>query len=479
MSQDRARQALDPQRVPVLPAAAVELISGGAIDAGRAAEVMRGDAVLCGKVLNAVNSGHFGLDEPCTEIERAVNLLEPSTVRTLAVGLSLVDLSRSLPCRDLVGFWRRCLRSGAIARRIAVMTGSCDPQEVFLAALMQDIGMLAMQSVFMDRYQHVMDRTRGNHRLLPDWENAMLGFTHAHAGAHVGRQWGLSDLMVEPILRHHAAVRRSDGHGPAVNAVVLACQITSVPTARPAAIAAVLAATADLFDMSVQQTRTLLEMSARDVEALAGLEGAIGDGVAIADIVEKTSELLVRHELQARREAAAAPPAPDPGTAQVRRFERELAQHFEQAARRGRPLGVILGAVDTWESIVEALGPDLTAAAAEVVASRLRLRAADVAKIYRLAPALFAAIVPGGSRLATARLAERMRQDVGDRPCDVRVPGGRLTTVGVTMTLGVAVLDATVRQRLTECAQLMHLGRRALVAAHNAGRNCVRVHRLG
>ena len=64
-----------------------------------------------------------------------------------------------------------------------MITRVCDPEHAFLAALMQDIGMLAMLSTMGASYLDILKRAGDNHARLPHWERATLGYTHAEVGA--------------------------------------------------------------------------------------------------------------------------------------------------------------------------------------------------------------------------------------------------------------------------------------------------------
>ena len=73
-----------------------------------------------------------------------------------------MDLSR---CDDnefnLIDYWRRCLYAASAARRVAMAYGQCDADEAFLAAMMQDLGMLAIHATTPKQYAALVAQTEG------------------------------------------------------------------------------------------------------------------------------------------------------------------------------------------------------------------------------------------------------------------------------------------------------------------------------
>ena len=168
--------------LPTLPTVAVDLLKltgDPEVDLADISQLVEKDVALSGKILRTVNSSYYGLSQPCPTINRALAYLGLNTVKSLVLGFSLVDLSQQ--CKDgfdLIHYWRRGLFSAAAARRIAQVTDSCDPDETFLAALMQDIGMLAMHTALGKQYQQVV--------VQPDRIHEILGKTPALAETRPG-----------------------------------------------------------------------------------------------------------------------------------------------------------------------------------------------------------------------------------------------------------------------------------------------------
>jgi diguanylate cyclase (GGDEF)-like protein len=474
-------------RLPVLPPVAVELmelihdpdVEPAAIDV-----LLKGDPDLAAKILEAVNSLHFESTHACTTVGGAAASVGLSPIRSLTAGFSLMDVTTCYEVNlDLLDYWRRCLMSAAAARYIAVATQGCDPQDAFIAALMQDIGMLAMQTALGPAYFDVLARTKGNHRVLPRWERTSLGVTHAEVGAMLGRKWNLPVRLVEPIRRHHHHRNAGDSdHAPIINTVVLGCQISYLCTApmRESDVARAGAMFRRIFDLSSSEARTLLVGASRDASSLAQRLVAKGDRFADpGTILAEANKALIADQCRQVREAPALsqpvdlPPAADglSGVGDRAGFERELATRFRRARSRGDCLGLILIEIDELATVRDGHGPASTAVM-RALTPLLRDGESGDRIVGHFGPGTFALIVPGASRFESARLAEHLRQVIGRQRIETGGADGHLQ---VTASVGVAALEPEVAGRLAEPGPLLHLADEALRTARRAGRNCVRV----
>ena len=188
--------------LPSLPSVAMKLLEvtrDPDLELSQIADVVQHDQALCSKILRTVNSSYYGLAKPCPTIPRALGYLGLNTVKSLVLGFSLVESTSGTNTEfDLLHYWRRCLLAAAAARRIARITKNVDPEEAFLAALMEDIGMLAIYEAVGPRYLETVRQTGGAHEYLSTLETEGLGFTHAEAGARLAERWRLPGHLVVP-----------------------------------------------------------------------------------------------------------------------------------------------------------------------------------------------------------------------------------------------------------------------------------------
>lgn len=167
-------QILSHGSVPTLPVVAMQLLqmtSNPDVSLKEIAGLIQSDPGLASKVLKTVNSSFYGLPKPCPSIERAIVILGLKAIKSLLLGFSMVNLTKDMGEQlDLGDFWKHTILAAVGARQIAQDIGMPEPDEVFAAALMQDIGVLAMLAVCTEQYAPLIIETRGNHAKLLDLE---------------------------------------------------------------------------------------------------------------------------------------------------------------------------------------------------------------------------------------------------------------------------------------------------------------------
>lgn len=114
-----------------------------------AALILR-DAGMTTRVLRLASSRlHNPHGQRIRTVSRAVALLGFNVVREIALGIAVLDLlgGRHAGCAQAAAEAARALRTAVQARALAETAGIDAPEEVFIAALLQDLGHLAFWSV--------------------------------------------------------------------------------------------------------------------------------------------------------------------------------------------------------------------------------------------------------------------------------------------------------------------------------------------
>ncbi|NLG43426.1 MAG: HDOD domain-containing protein, partial [Phycisphaerae bacterium] len=144
-------------RLPTLSSAAVRLLAMPAEPRGSVAdavEILRADQSLTAKVLSIANTASGHLPGPVETLEQAIPHLGFAGLRSVALTASVFEC---LPARSAGGdgifdppeFWKHSLAVGCAARALAeaLRPMSVDPQEVFVAGLLHDLGKVALSAV--------------------------------------------------------------------------------------------------------------------------------------------------------------------------------------------------------------------------------------------------------------------------------------------------------------------------------------------
>jgi HD-like signal output (HDOD) protein len=268
---------MESPELPSLPVVAVEVLERTRdpdVSVHQIAQVVANDQALSLKILRTINSSFYGLRRPCPTIDRAVGLLGINPLRTLVLGFGLVDVtSRGAGGLDLMDYWRRSLSCAAAARRVAARVDGCDADEAFLAALVQDVGMLAMGSVIGPKYERAVSLTAGNHGRLPEVEAGTFGFHHAEAGEALAVRWRLPESLLDPIRHHHGLNGDADADRLATRVCHLANRIDLVMTGQASAddLRAVIEAGRRDLDLGPEAMVASIRGSAEDAREMAQL----------------------------------------------------------------------------------------------------------------------------------------------------------------------------------------------------------------
>lgn len=166
------------------------------------------------RLLRVANSSYYGFFSTVDTVGKAVSIIGKDRIRNLALSTSVASSFPGLP-NDLVSmdnFWRHSLYCALIARILAKQMPKCDPEGMFTAGLLHDIGELVIFSRLSAAAREVLQRVQDSADELPihkaEWE--IIGFDHAHVGGALAREWHLPPLLVECISCHHAVQEARD-----------------------------------------------------------------------------------------------------------------------------------------------------------------------------------------------------------------------------------------------------------------------------
>ena len=193
------------RRLYTLPAVAmqvVELTNQPTIDAKALKECMENDPALTTKVLRVVNSPLYGLSGQVTDLNQALALLGTKPLKLLVLGFSLPqELLAGLPAQVLGRYWRKTVIKAVAAREIAEALWKAPGDEAFIAALLQDLGMLALIQDLGEPYIRFLDRVFGECDDLSEHERRTLGFDHVTLTSRLLDEWGLPRSLVDAVAQ--------------------------------------------------------------------------------------------------------------------------------------------------------------------------------------------------------------------------------------------------------------------------------------
>ena len=174
-------------------------------DLRKPAEIISREPSLAAEILTIVNSPWFDVKREIRTIHHAVGMLGVGAICSLASAFVLRDgLSQfSTKGFDYACYWRRSVLAATAARVLARAKGKCEPDEVFLGALLQDIGVLVLAQAFPDVYAEVEEEARRQHSRLQGLEQQRFGCDHVAMGVWLAKTWHLPKMFCEAIAGSH------------------------------------------------------------------------------------------------------------------------------------------------------------------------------------------------------------------------------------------------------------------------------------
>ncbi len=201
--QTRLKQCRELPSLPAVAARILDLANDPVADMGRVSDVVGQDPALATRLLQIANSPMYGQRRQSSSLHQAVMLLGLNSTLMLALSFSLLS---SLAAEDNEGldydlFWRRALLASAAGRIIARQAGEASPEEVFLASLLQDVGIIVLDKALPDFYRRLHQQL--DHRAIIHYEQQQLGCDHAEIGQWLLQHWHFPDSLVEATAASH------------------------------------------------------------------------------------------------------------------------------------------------------------------------------------------------------------------------------------------------------------------------------------
>ncbi len=486
MNQEMLDRVLRSPRLPSLPSIALEvidLVQQQDVNIKQIAHTISHDPAMASKILKTVNSSFYGQTQQISTISHALVILGLNSVKTLALGFSLVANLKD-QCSsgfDHLVFWKRSLYAAAGARTLARELNLIQQEEAFLAGLLQDLGILAMSQALGNDYAELMAEVGKNFARLAPLERGRLDLDHAQVGGALARQWKLPNILTQSIEFHEDVAAASEEMEQIVRCVSLGASIADVYISDEPGVALekYLTQAEQWFGWDKSQAEPLLMTSHKhslEMRRLFDLPTGMMDNSE--EILARANEALLQISLQQQQKSTQleqenhklvvqATTDSLTGVANRRRFNEFIAEQFDLTGP-GRPMSLLFFDTDHFKKFNDTYGHQTGDRVLVELASLVSRTMPKPALVSRYGGEEFAVVLPGMDRITAARLAERTRQRVAE--AQVESDEGEL--LSITVSIGVASHDGTFFE---QADQLIKAADQGVYAAKASGRNCVRV----
>ena len=197
------------KQLPALSTTVTQLLamlSDEGLEINDLATVIEQDPALTARIIGLANAAYFAQPRPITSVTEAIiRVLGLQMVKTLALSIALCGAFNTSRCPGfrLDVFWLRAFGSAQLARKLVLRMDAKhrpDPDEVYLTALLLDIGVLVLVHEFPQEYAQVLAHIEREPGLdMERLELDYLGITSRHAGEWLTDRWHLPQFVIRAI----------------------------------------------------------------------------------------------------------------------------------------------------------------------------------------------------------------------------------------------------------------------------------------
>ncbi len=181
---------------PTVAVQIIELANEPEMDFKRIIQALNCDPALASKILRIANSPLYAYAKKVENLHQALMVLGVNATISLALSFSL---TKSLQTTKQTGleynlYWKRAFLAGMACQVLGDTCQVADIEELHLASLLQDLGMLALDQVFPDLYSSHTG-LQSQHASIIAHEQESLGTSHGVVGSWLLTQWNLPDRL--------------------------------------------------------------------------------------------------------------------------------------------------------------------------------------------------------------------------------------------------------------------------------------------
>jgi len=464
------------------------------------ARIVEVDPALTAKILKVANSSFYSMASQVNTIGKALSVLGLNVTKNIALSF-VIAKELTGPAEggfDFNYFWKRAVTSAVSAELLAAKL-SYRNDDLFVSALLQDIGVLILYLCRSDEYRQVLDEKRVSGRPILDIEQRIFGFDHQEVGAELLMEWGLPTTFADTIRHHHDSEGCPEKLRMQVDLLHWSSMLTSIYFgSRSVEMGLQLKAEiCPRFKIKEEAIDLLIdEVADKSVEILSFFEIDSGDMKPFSLLLQDANEELRRINLSYEQVVMQAKQARQKaeelatelleanvklremafrdgltGLYNYRYFQELMDREVSRSKRHHLGLSLMLFDIDHFKDVNDTYGhpagDQVLRNLAELVQSTMRI--SDI--VVRYGGEEFAVILPSTDLPGCKVFATRLRRRVEEM--ETVVSG---MSIRVTISIGVTGYD--IAQNSLEKTVMIKTADSALYKAKHGGRNRVEVELL-
>ncbi len=489
-------------KLPSPPAIALrilEAVKKGDASFGELAQIISVDPALTAKVLKVANSSFYSMPNKVNTIEKALSILGMNITKNIALSFVIAKelTGNKHEGFDFIYFWKRAVTCAVGAELLASLLHYKN-DDIFVSALLQDIGVLVLHLCWPGEYRQVLDEKRATEASVFGNERKLFGVDHQEIGAELLAGWGLPETISTMIRYHHASDCPEAVRMP-VDLLHWSTMLASIYYGSRSVekVQRLKGAICPRFQVKEEAIDTLVDAVAqKSVELLSFFDIDPGDMKPFSLLLQEANEelrcinlsyeQLVVQAKQARKKAEdlatelllANAKLRDlafrdglTGLYNYRYFQELMEKEVNRATRYHLALSLIVFDIDFFKNINDTYGHPAGDEVLRNLATlvTITMRTSDL--IIRYGGEEFAVILPMTDLAGCKVFAERLRRRVEEM--EVLIAG---TLVRITISLGLTSYESSMMAM--DKSQMINAADTALYLAKQNGRNRVSVIQL-
>lgn len=456
--------------------------------------IISADPALTGKMLRIANSAFYSLPYEVKSVSHALAILGTNVIKNIALSFVIAaDLRANTETYfDFDYFWKRSVTAAVAADLVSTKIGDKN-EDIFVAALLQDLGVLTMYLIKGMEYieilkQYMMSRKTG----LAHFEQEKYQFDHQQLGHLLLKSWDIPPDIREPILFHHTPLKAPEQYVRSAMVLDVANLLSAIYSGNGesgGSFRVLRKKMEEYFSTSPDIMREIIDQVARDsVDVLRIFEIDPGEMKPYSQMLQEANDELGKLNLSYEQlvlELKESKERAERFAGELRRanikleqlafrdgltglfnhryfqesFDRELAR----AKRYGHPLSLIMFDIDLFKEVNDTYGhPAGDQVLKNLAQTVLRaIRPSDI--LARYGGEEFAVILPETNLTGLKVFAERLRRCVAALTTHTSS-----TEIRVTISLGGTCL---MPEESFSKKELIFVADRALYNSKTNGRN--------
>ncbi len=468
--------------LPTLPAVALKIIdlaNDPDADIGKVCQLISLDPALAAKILKTANSPLYKSRCIASNIRQAIIILGTHAAIVIALSFSLAASLMKQPGQHNHAvnnnrFWRHSIASALACRALGEETKTrIVADDLFLAGLLQNIGMLAFATMVPEKYGSII-ASASNHDNLLKIERDLLDIGHDELGYTLLKKWNIPDYICTACLNSHSrptpkkiSINININSYVAVSNYIADYFLDPQDTEQLVKLTEAAKSWLYLDNKALMNVIDIMAVCLPSVENL--FEIKIHSPKDIDAILSEAKELLTTQALREIRELKEKTQYDElTGTYNRRYFNEALLREFSFSTHHKSPLTIAMIDLDNFKDVNNNYGHQAGDALLVMTARTILdiIRKNDTLSRYRGEE--FALILSGTTLIDAKKLLLRLKDNIS--AMTHLLDNGQ--SVSITASIGVAsnVDNETIFDNPNDLVKAADI---ALYAAKHAGRNKV------